>query len=229
MKRFSFSNLGIGVIAIGALAAILSYGVSQAEEGSNTQSGAAPKTHSAPTTTPTASGDTQTKTATLRDAPVQLPTPKTAPPVQANAGAPTQTGQPEYQLPEQSLHLPDGTVIGKDEAITWKHMHGGFWLMATENQSTAYVVGNHATVTSEETVDLPSGPAVFAIVERTPPAASGLQTVTQEYWLIQYKKDPRQSAPYLAFSISMKTDADPETAKRELLEVGNYWQIGPKS
>ncbi|WP_248928437.1 copper amine oxidase N-terminal domain-containing protein [Paenibacillus hamazuiensis] len=130
---------------------------------------------------------------------------------------------------KQKLVLPDGQTFAEEDGF----YHGanlqlqfqGVGIAANARSAALAAAGNHAEVLSEEQVTLPLGPAILAEVERTPPAASGMQTAKAELWLIVVRDSPEDQDRKRAYCLTGIVTGDKEAAKKELLEAGQTWKL----
>jgi hypothetical protein len=133
----------------------------------------------------------------------------------------------------QSLTFPDGKVITSDIGqigYGWKGL--GIQLVAmweypgSGNFSLDRLLGNHVVIISQRPVTLSIGPAVLVLANRTPPAASGGNTVTHECWLIMLHPDPEHRDRQIAYTMQARcSGVTPGDAAAEILELAKGWKI----
>lgn len=135
----------------------------------------------------------------------------------------------------QNVTLPDGTILNasgdaklSDKVLLRLDTLG---VVKGEDAAAAYtgVVGNHAELKAEETVDLPTGQAKLLTIERTMPVAAQDDTVLHEYWLVilgpLQGRDDMLSA-YTLSAVYANGDADAQTVKKQLLDIAKRWVVG---
>ena len=161
-------------------------------------------------------------------------TPTPAPQKQASKTVPT-TAQPKYSYwPYSSLVLPNGKVVtpGDNQPTYWKGLNIQLYtaLGANDNLLSLVddIVGNHTYIVAQDLqpVTLAIGPAILAMVDRTPPAASGSNTVTHECWLIAWRPDPNNADRQFTQAIqAILVNVSPSDAPSELLALSKGWKI----
>jgi hypothetical protein len=129
----------------------------------------------------------------------------------------------------QSVTLPDGrTFTEYDGPVHWNHLQLQFQkvsIAANTPQPVEEAVGNHASVPEQMQMDLSMGKATFAVVERTPPAASGPQDTATEYWLIVIRDDPARDDMKRAYCVTGIITGDKQAARTEMLEIAKTWEL----
>lgn len=130
----------------------------------------------------------------------------------------------------QSVKLPDGrTLTEYDGPFQWGHLQLQFQkvgIAANAPQPIQETVGNHASVLEHMQIDLSTGKAAFAVVERTPPAVSESQDVI-EYWLIVIQDDSGRDDMQRAYCLTGVATGDKQAARTEMLELAKTWELLP--
>jgi outer membrane murein-binding lipoprotein Lpp len=161
-----------------------------------------------------------------------------APQKQASTPVPTVTQQTYSSTaenwPYSSLVLPNGKVItSKDNQPSyWKGLNIQLYTALGANDNllslVEEIVGNHTYIVSQDLqpVTLTIGPAILVMVDRTPPAASGSNTVTHECWLIAFRPDPNNADRQFTYAIqAILVNVSPSDASSELLELSKGWKL----
>jgi hypothetical protein len=150
---------------------------------------------------------------------------------QTTSSNPDATGS--LSLYDQSLVFPDGKVItsSDQEAYNWKGLSirlcspmtdGSFDTLA----QTEVVLANHCQIVSRQPINLALGQATLVLVDRTPPAASGLNMVTHECWLILFHPDPEKDGDQIAYAIWARLgNVSSSDATSEILQLAKGWNI----
>jgi hypothetical protein len=158
-----------------------------------------------------------------------IPAPATAQPSVSSKA----DGAGSSSLYDQSLLFPDGKVITSDIGqigYGWKGLGIQLCTMwaypGNDNTSLARLLGNHVAIISQRPVTLSIGPAVLVLADRTPPAASGDNTVTHECWLIVFHPDPEHTDRQIAYTMQARcSGVTPGDAAAEILELAKGWKI----
>jgi hypothetical protein len=135
---------------------------------------------------------------------------------------------------DQSLTFPDGKVLTSDIGqigYGWKGL--GIQLVTmweypgSGNFSLDRLLGNHVVIISQRPVAISIGPTVLVLADRTPPAASGDNTVTHECWLIMLHPDPEHADRQIAYTMQARCGKAfaPGAAAAETLELAKGWKI----
>jgi hypothetical protein len=136
--------------------------------------------------------------------------------------------------PYSSLVLPTGKVItSKDSQPSfWKGLSIQLYTALGANDNSLDlvddIVGNHTDIVAQDLqpVTLTIGPAILVMVDRTPPAASGSNTVTHECWLIAFRPDPNNADRQFTYAIqAILVNVSPSDASSELLGLSKGWKL----
>jgi hypothetical protein len=136
--------------------------------------------------------------------------------------------------PYSSLVLPNGKVItSKDNQPSfWKGLNIQLYTALGANDNllslVEEIVGNHTDIVAQDLqpVTLTIGSAILVMVDRTPPAASGSNTVTHECWLIAFHPDPERADRQFVYAIqAVLVNVSPSDASSELLELSKGWKL----
>jgi outer membrane murein-binding lipoprotein Lpp len=145
------------------------------------------------------------------------------------------TAQQKYSYwPYSSLVLPNGKVVtpGDNQPTYWKGLNIQLYTALGANDNLLNlvddIVGNHTYIVAQDLqpVTLAIGPAILVMVDRTPPAASGSNTVTHECWLIAWRPDPNNADRQFTQAIqAILVNVSPSDAPSELLALSKGWKI----
>jgi outer membrane murein-binding lipoprotein Lpp len=145
------------------------------------------------------------------------------------------TAQQKYSYwPYSSLVLPNGKVVtpGDNQPTYWKGLNIQLCTALGANDNLLNlvddIVGNHTYIVAQDLqpVTLAIGPAILVMVDRTPPAASGSNTVTHECWLIAWRPDPNNADRQFTQAIqAILVNVSPSDASSELLGLSKGWKI----
>lgn len=122
-----------------------------------------------------------------------------------------------------SLTLPNGTTVVPNQSVKWKGLTLQVMVTSLPVQSDSgdkymEILGNQSTVKRHETVQTSIGKADLVWNERSQPAASTSQGVTDEYWLIRYGSQ-------YAYAIEATFKGDPKAVRTELLHLSQNWEV----
>jgi glucose/arabinose dehydrogenase len=157
-----------------------------------------------------------------------------APQKQSSTSVPTIAQQKYSYWPYSSLVLPNGKVItpGDNQPTYWKGLNIQLYTgLAPKDNLLSLVmeiVGNHTGIVAQDLqpVTLTIGSAILVMVDRTPPAASGSNTVTRERWLIALRPDPNNADRQFTYAIqAILVNVSPSDASSELLGLSKGWKL----
>ncbi|MBL0388718.1 hypothetical protein JJB07_19095 [Tumebacillus sp. ITR2] len=148
----------------------------------------------------------------------------------ANSGPDESTQSPE--LPIVELTMPTGAKISapSEEQLSDKVRVrlDNLNVVKSEGLSNPLsIIGNHASIKSQTSVELPAGKATLFEVERDLPVASNDTSLLHEYWLVILGSDvgDDMQLAYTLSTVYANNDADPATVKKQLLETAKSWVL----
>jgi hypothetical protein len=172
-----------------------------------------------------------TQTTTNQVSAPQNPTSSTPTPATEQPASSTAEDWPYF-----SLVFPNGKVITSDDyqPYYWKGLGIQLYTqvgVANDNSLGLVegIVGNHTDIIVSQDlqpVTLAIGPAILVMADRTPPAASGSNTVTHECWLIAWRPDPNNADRQFTQALqAILVNVSPSDAPSELLELSKGWKL----
>jgi len=136
------------------------------------------------------------------------------------------------RLYQTQLTLPDGQVLSESgPAREWRGLSlqlqvQGVSTQVSGNRDLAQdLVGNHSDVQEVNALNLPQGPALLIVNERTAPAANPAGGTKYEYWLVFFRADPQNSFDRLAFCLVARSRVKMAAPSTFLNNLAQTWVL----